>query len=102
MIYAKQAQSGVGFMMMGIAFVAGFLFPVSLLPGWIQWTSDVQPFTPLVDLLRRVLVGTPLEGDAWVALLKIGLFVLVLLPLATWVLAAAIRKSQRSGTIIEY
>lgn len=101
-IYAKQAQSGVGFMMMGIAFIAGFLFPVSLLPGWIQWTSDVQPFTPLVDLLRRVLVGTPLEGDAWVALLKIGLFVLILLPLATWVLAAAIRKSQRNGTIIEY
>ena len=101
-ILVKQAQNGVGFLVMGISFIAGFLFPVALLPSWIQWTSDVQPFTPMVELLRNVLVGTPLTESAWLSLLKIGLAVVVLFPLATWVLALAIRKSQRLGTIIEY
>jgi ABC-2 type transport system permease protein len=101
-ILLKQAQSGVGFLMTGIAFVAGFVFPVALLPAWIQWTSDVQPFTPTVELLRQVLVDTPLEGSVWLALLKIGLAIVILFPLSIWVLSAAIRKSQRLGTIIEY
>jgi len=101
-ILLKQAQSGIGFVMTGIAFIAGFLFPVALLPGWIQWTSDVQPFTPTLELLRRVLVDTPLDGPVWVALLKIVVMTAVLLPISIWTLAAAIRKSQRLGTIIEY
>lgn len=101
-ILMKQAQSGVSFLVTGISFIAGFVFPVALLPGWIQWASDVQPFTPMVELLRNVLVGTPLTESVWHSLLKIFVAVVVLFPLATWTLAVAIRKGQRLGTIIEY
>ena len=58
-ILFKEAQVGVGFLTTAISFVGGFVFPIALLPGWIQWTSDVQPFTPTLELLRNVLVGTP-------------------------------------------
>src|SRR5262249_58124797 len=58
-IFVKQVQAGVNFVVLGIAFIAGFLFPVALLPEWIRWASDVQPFTPTVQLLRHVLAGTP-------------------------------------------
>lgn len=101
-ILFKQAETGVGFLMTGIAFVAGFVFPVALLPGWIQWVSEVQPFTPTVELLRQALVDTPVDGPVWLALGKIALAVVFLLPISIWVLSAAIRKSQRLGTIIEY
>ena len=101
-ILFKQAQSGIGFAMTGIALVAGFLFPIALLPTWIQWTADVQPFTPTVELLRRVLVDTPLTGSAWLDLLKIALAVVILFPVSIWALSAAIKQSQRRGTIIEY
>ena len=101
-ILAKQAESGVGFLITGISLIGGFFFPVALLPGWIEWLSSVQPFTPTLELLRHLLVGTPLDGSALVTLLKIVLWAVVLLPPATWMLSRAMRLAQRRGTIIEY
>jgi ABC-2 type transport system permease protein len=101
-IFVKQAQTGTAFLVTGISFIAGFLFPVSLLPGWIRWMSDVQPFTPTVDLLRHVLAGSALHDALSMELLKMGLSATVLLPATVWILSAAIRLSQQRGTIIEY
>lgn len=101
-ILVKQAESGVGFIVSGISLIGGFFFPVTLLPSWIQWVSHVQPFTPTLELLRNVLVGTPMQDSTWLTLLKICLWAVVLLPLATVALARAIQLGQRRGTVIEY
>ena len=69
-LLVKQTNAGAGLVVTGISLVAGLYFPVSLLPDWIQWASNVQPFTPAVDLLRYLLIGTPLEGSAMADLLK--------------------------------
>jgi ABC-2 type transport system permease protein len=86
----------------GISLLAGIYFPVELLPGWIRWASDVQPFTPAVDLLRHLLVDTPLGDGAGLDLLKLILFAAILMPLSVTALQAAVRRSRRLGTIIEY
>ena len=57
----KQAP-GAAYVLAAISLVAGFYFPPSLLPWWLGWASDVQPFTPAVDLLRHLLVGQPLRA----------------------------------------
>jgi len=101
-IVFKQAQAGVGFLGTFISLIGGFFFPVALLPPWIQWLSRAQPFTPTLQLLRNLLVGTPLQGSPWVALLKIILWAIVLLPTAALALGYAVRSAQRRGTIIEY
>lgn len=101
-IFVKQAQSGTALLVTGISFISGFLFPVALLPGWIRWMSEVQPFTPTVDLLRHVLAGSRLQDALSIELLKMSLSAAVLLPASIWVLSYAIRLSQRRGTIIEY
>jgi ABC-2 type transport system permease protein len=101
-IVVKQVQSGVGFLLTGISLIGGFLFPPSLLPGWIEWASKVQPFTPALQLQRKLLVGTPLDGSVELALLKMVLSAVVLLPVSLWALSAAIRIGQRRGTVIEY
>jgi ABC-2 type transport system permease protein len=98
----KQAASASQFIVSGIAIVGGLYFPIALLPGWIRWTSDVQPFTPATDLLRHLLVDTPLVHPAGVELLKLVGFSLVLLPAGFALLRAAIRYGQRTGTIAEY
>jgi ABC-2 type transport system permease protein len=97
----KQA-TGAAWIMAGITIVAGFYFPVSLLPDWIEWTSDVQPFTPAVDLLRHLLIGMPLEDPAWLDVARLAGFAAVLVPMSGWLLATAIRVSRRRGTILEY
>src|SRR5262249_6312746 len=61
----KQTNAGSTFVLTAVTLLAGVYFPVVLLPGWIRWASDVQPFTPAVDLLRNLLVGTSLPDPAW-------------------------------------
>lgn len=97
----KQAP-GLGVLIAGITLVSGLYFPTELLPAWISWASEVQPFTPAVDLLRNLLVGLPTADPATVYLAKLAGFVVVVLPLATWGLARGIALAQRRGTIIEY
>jgi ABC-2 type transport system permease protein len=98
----KQAALGAGFLLTGISLVGGFFFPVELLPSWVEWISEIQPFTPALESLRYLLVGRPMEDALWAAVVKMALFALVLLPIAAWMLRASIRFAQRRGTIIEY
>jgi ABC-2 type transport system permease protein len=98
----KQAASATQFIVAGVSIIGGLYFPVALLPGWIRWASEVQPFTPATDLLRHLLVNTPLVHPAGVELLKLVGFSAVLLPAGFMLLRASIRYGQRSGTIAEY
>lgn len=101
-LVVKQAAMGTTFVVALISLVAGIYFPVALLPGWISWAAEVQPFTPAVDLLRHFLIGIPLRESAWLTIAKIGGFSALFLPLSLWVLAAAVRLVRRRGTITEY
>jgi ABC-2 type transport system permease protein len=98
----KQAGAATGFIVTGLSLVGGFFFPVALLPGWIQWASRVQPFTPAVELLRHLIVGTPIPTSVGVEVLKLVLFGAVFAPVGLLALRTAVRFSQRRGTIIEY
>jgi ABC-2 type transport system permease protein len=101
-VVLKQAMAAGNFIVAGISVVAGLYFPVALLPGWIEWASEVQPFTPAVDLLRHLLVGTPLESSPWAEVAKLALFAAALIPPSVWVLHRSIRVGRRRATITEY
>ena len=101
-VVLKQATTAGTFLIAGISVVAGLYFPVALLPGWIEWASEVQPFTPAVELLRHLLVGTPLESSAWTEVGKLAAFAVALIPASVWVLHHAIRVGRRRATITEY
>lgn len=101
-LVVKQVAAGTTWIIAGISLIAGLYFPVTLLPDWIEWASDVQPFTPAVELLRHLLVGTDLTDPLWLDLARLAGFAAVLLPLSVLTLRAAIRTSRRRGTIIEY
>lgn len=97
----KQAP-GQGAALAVISLASGMYFPVSLLPWWLRWISDVQPFTPTVDLLRHLLIGMPMTGSAVVALAKIGAFIVVGIPIGVRLVAVAGWYGRRRGTVIEY
>jgi ABC-2 type transport system permease protein len=98
----KQAASASQYIVAGVAIIGGLYFPITLLPGWIRWASDVQPFTPATDLLRHLLVNTPLVHPAGTELLKLVGFAIVLVPAGVVLLRSAIRYGQRTGTVAEY
>jgi ABC-2 type transport system permease protein len=86
----------------GISIVSGAYFPPEVLPGWLSWTYDVQPFSPSIELTRHVLIGQDMSQPVGLALAKLAGSAVVLLPLALWVLAAALSRARRRGTLLEY
>ncbi len=98
----KQVSNATQFLIAGIAIAGGLYFPIAVLPEWIRWASEVQPFTPAADLLRHLLVNTPLAHSAAVDLLKLVGFIAVLFPAGFALLRHGIRYGQRTGTVAEY
>lgn len=101
-IFAFKQAPGAGMLMAMITLVAGLYFPVELLPAWIEWASHVQPFTPTVDLMRHLLVGTDLEDPAWREVTLLVCFAVALLPAGVFAMVAALRFGQRRGTVTEF
>ncbi len=101
-LVVKQATVGASLVLAAISLIAGFYFPTALLPSWIEWASEVQPFTPGVDLLRHLLLGSPLREAAWLEVAKLLAFAAAMLPLSFWLLSLTVRFTRRRGTIIEY
>ena len=101
-VLVKQASAGVTWIVALISLVAGLYFPIDLLPPAIRWASDVQPFTPAVDLLRNVLVGTPLDGTVLGDLARLVGFAAILLPPSIYALKQAVDLGRRRGTILEF
>jgi ABC-2 type transport system permease protein len=102
LLTSKQSISGATFVVAGISLISGLYFPISLLPGWMRFLSNIQPFTPATDLLRHLMLGTPLHASAAVELGKMVGFAAVLLPVSLVAVSAALRLSRRRGTILEY
>jgi ABC-2 type transport system permease protein len=99
----KQTNAGAVFVVTGMSLLAGVYFPVTLLPDWIRWASEVQPFTPALDLLRHLIVGTPLRsGNAAGEVARLVGFAVLTMPLAVRVLGGAVQAARRRGTINEY
>jgi ABC-2 type transport system permease protein len=101
-VATKQGNVGTSWVIALISIVGGLYFPITLLPEWAQTASHLQPFTPATELLRHLLVNSPLHTSTLTAIAKLVGFAAVLLPVSLFALHHAIRVGQRRGTIIEY
>lgn len=97
----KQAGAGAGLIIASLLVVGGVLYPVAVLPDWIEWTSDVQPLTPAADLLRHLVAGTSIDSE-WQAVGRLAAFAGVLLLPSILFLRACLRYGQRRATVLEY
>ena len=79
--------------------VGGMLFPVSILPGWLQFIAKLNPITYALDAMRGVL----LDGASLLAigrpLLVLLLFGAILLPASMVAFAWALRRTKTTGTL---
>lgn len=54
---------GVGqLMMMPLFFASNAIYPISIMPGWLQMVSRLNPLTYLVDALRNLMLVGQAEG----------------------------------------
>src|SRR6266567_9614392 len=83
-------------------FIAGALFPISALPGWLAWVARVMPTTHALALLRYGVLDHTGAGlhDIWGMASTTTDAAMSLLVLAAWAIlitAASVRIFQRSA-----
>ena len=101
-LLAFKTSAGATWVIAGLSILGGVYFPVVLFPGWIRWVSEVQPFTPALDLLRHLLLGTTPVQSPSLELFKLVAFSLMLIPISGVALTLAVGLGRRRGTLMEY
>lgn len=82
--------------------LGGALFPISLMPNWMQKIALLLPITYSLEAMRlAVFKGYSIEQLAK-QLLILGGMALVMSPLSVWCFALAVDKGRRDGTLMHY
>ncbi|MFF3503565.1 ABC transporter permease [Streptomyces sp. NPDC003247] len=48
--------------------ISSTFVPVDAMPGWFRPIAEYQPFTPAIETLRGLLLGTEIGHDGWLAI----------------------------------
>ncbi|NUS10075.1 MAG: ABC transporter permease [Streptomyces sp.] len=62
-----EGASNVGLPLMILPLLGSAFVPVDSMPGWFRWFADYQPFTPFIETLRGLLLGTSIGNNGWLA-----------------------------------
>jgi ABC-2 type transport system permease protein len=62
------AASGYGFILLFLPYLSSAFVRVDTLPAWLQWIAENQPITPIIEAIRSLLLGTPMEDNGWLAI----------------------------------
>jgi ABC-2 type transport system permease protein len=65
---SPEAASGFTFFVIFLPYPSSAFVPIETMPGWIQAFAEHQPFTPVIESLRGLLVGTPVGTNPALAL----------------------------------
>jgi len=82
--------------------LGGVLYPITVLPAWLQPASYLLPLTYSLSAMRRaILLGDPLAA-LMPDLLPLVLFAAVLLPLSFVAFGYAVRRAKIEGSLTQY
>lgn len=67
---AKTADGAIAFSypLIFLPFISSAFVPTDTMPGPVAWFAQYQPVTPIVDTIRALLAGQPVDADIWIAL----------------------------------
>ena len=82
--------------------LGGVLFPIAVLPGWLQTIAKAVPLTWALDGMRRALLMGAGLADLRADLLVLAAFSVLLLPLSLALFHKAVQRAKRDGTLTHY
>jgi ABC transporter DrrB family efflux protein len=65
-----------------VTFLSSAFVPISTMPGWLQAFANNQPVTYVVDTMRSLAIGGPIEASLWKSLVWLVGILVVFGPLA--------------------
>ncbi|PRY70629.1 ABC-2 type transport system permease protein [Glaciihabitans tibetensis] len=87
-----ETASNLPFLLIFLPFLGSGFVPTGSMPAWMEWFAQYQPFTPFIETLRGLLLGTPL---GWYPVLAIGWCVVIAVAGYVWSMLIYERKSVR-------
>jgi ABC-2 type transport system permease protein len=94
----KGAQ--LGFVAQGtLLVISGVYYPVSVLPGWMQWLSTISPATYALRGIRRALLDGGGIAAAWADIWPLLIIGAIAMPLGLWVFRRGEVYAKRHGKL---
>ncbi|MGW2843092.1 ABC transporter permease [Streptomyces sp. NPDC001493] len=62
-----EAASNNAMPLMILPLLSSAFVPLDAMPGWFQPVAEYQPFTPAIETLRGLLLGTGIGNNGWIA-----------------------------------
>ncbi|SEB77141.1 ABC transporter permease [Streptomyces sp. TLI_105] len=63
-----EAASNNALPLIFLPLISSTFVPIDAMPGWFQPIAQYQPFTPAIETLRGLLLGTEIGHNGWLAL----------------------------------
>ncbi|MDU0255125.1 ABC transporter permease [Streptomyces sp. PU10] len=63
-----EAASNNAMPLIFLPLISSTFVPIDAMPGWFQPIAEYQPFTPAIETLRGLLLGTGIGHNGWLAL----------------------------------
>lgn len=64
-----EGASFATFPMVFLPFISSAFAPTDTMPAAVRWFTDNQPFTPIIETLRGLLIGTPIGNSGILAII---------------------------------
>lgn len=82
--------------------LGGVIYPVKVLPHWLELISALLPITHAVSALRSILLQGHGLGVVWQDLLVLLGYAVLLVPLSLLAFSKAVRRATRDGTLLQF
>lgn len=98
----KRGEPFTGLLVAVSGILSGTVYPVSVLPGWLQAAGKILPQTHTIEAMRLALLQRASVADLASQLSVLIIFALVLMPLAVLAFRFATLRARRDGSLAHY
>ena len=85
-----------------VILLSGVLFPITVLPMWLQWCADLVPLTHALHGMRAALLQGQGFSELSAVLTVLAVFAVVLLIVGVGAFEWAVRTAKRTGSLTEF
>ena len=82
--------------------LSGVVYPVSVLPTWLQRTAELLPLTHALEALRGGLLAGASVGQLRSSMMALALFAAILIPAGLAAFLHALRRARIDGSLTHY
>lgn len=98
----KQGDPITLLLVTGSGFLSGVVYPVDVLPLWLQRVAQALPQTHAIEALRLTVLSNASFSDVSTQLIVLGVFAVLMFPLSVLAFSAAMDQARSEGSLAHF